>query len=150
MIGEAPSCLSKAADPLSGASGNRVRRLMGLTLGQYQSIPRANLFDEPRPVWNADLASALAERMCLRSELHDRRVILWGRRVAISFGLGDTPFLQWTRCELVHQSKLDSDFTVIPHPSGLNRWWNDEGNLRQAHEFLAGIGRDHASSLAKT
>jgi hypothetical protein len=47
--------------------------------------------------------------------------VLLGRRVAAAFGLASAPYLEWTEAR-------GRTWVVMPHPSGVNRWWNDEEN----------------------
>ena len=54
------------------------------------------------------------------------------RNGAGAYGLGVVSFLEWTR---VGRARV----AVISHPSGVSRWWNDQGNARRAREFLAGV-----------
>lgn len=60
-------------------------------------------------------------------------VLLTGRRVAAAFGLhmhhrGQDYFEACT----VHERRA----TVVPHPSGVNRWWNELINRERARDFL--------------
>lgn len=58
------------------------------------------------------------------------RVVLCGRRVASAFG-----FSRWSMLHSVER------FMLVPHPSGMNRLWNDEFYVQAAKdmvkEFLA-------------
>jgi len=59
-----------------------------------------------------------------------RAVILLGKNVAKAFNIQDPEFFQW--------GTTHRPFTVvIPHPSGINHWWNDKRNQRVAREFLS-------------
>lgn len=57
------------------------------------------------------------------------RVLLLGRHVARAFGFAGRSFLRW------HPSRRRS-FAVVPHPSGVNLWWNDASNVESAAAFL--------------
>ena len=68
-----------------------------------------------------------------QAELHDGRVVLLlGRRVAWAFGAADTYF------EIQHLG-THADVYVLPHPSGINRWFNDRMNKQRIAEFMRGI-----------
>lgn len=62
-------------------------------------------------------------------------LLLAGQRVAQVMGYdasGNPPFVsfRWAgRCAC-----------VVPHPSGVNRWWNDAGNRRKALRYLLNLG----------
>jgi hypothetical protein len=59
-----------------------------------------------------------------------------GRNVARSFGQRHTPYL--VKFHLVHHCPA----FVFPHPSGINRWWNDPHNVSQAASILHMVLRD--------
>lgn len=58
-----------------------------------------------------------------------RRALLLGRRVAASVGCGRVPYLRWVDVGGVEAA-------VVPHPSGVNRWWNDPANREAARLFF--------------
>ena len=74
-------------------------------------------------------ARVCAEMML--SELRGRRVVLLGSGVARAFGLRCAP-LVW--CVLG-----PAEFAVLPHPSGVNLWWNKEENRRSARAFFSDL-----------
>jgi hypothetical protein len=78
------------------------------------------------PMWKARIA---ARRTKLRG-----RTVLVGRSVASAFGLRRIPFLVWFRLGAATVS-------VIPHPSGVCRWWNDPRNVSRAEEFLRPLAK---------
>ena len=58
------------------------------------------------------------------------RYLLCGRRVAAAFGFrADVAYLRWYRWE-------GKWYAVIPHPSGIVRWYNDPANVQRARRFL--------------
>lgn len=61
------------------------------------------------------------------------RVLLCGRNVARSFHLERLPYLHWKPLTL-REPRIR--IAVMPHPSGVNRWWNDPQNRRAATEFV--------------
>ncbi len=65
------------------------------------------------------------------------KVLLAGKRVARAFRLGSPTYFEETRVE-----GIDVPVVVVPHPSGVNRWWNDRGNAADARKFLERLGED--------
>lgn len=68
------------------------------------------------------------------------RVILAGGRVAKAFRLrSPTPLLEWRSLYLLSTHPMPPNsawVAVIPHPSGVNRWWNEKDNVDMARDFL--------------
>ena len=59
-----------------------------------------------------------------------RKILMMGRKVRRAMGRnGDWDYLSWFKF-------YKHDAVVFPHPSGVNRWWNDPVNERQARFFL--------------
>lgn len=89
-------------------------------------------------------------------------VYLAGRKVATAFGLCDAPLLsRWQRRDslvdpddlrdviathgtscwaLEEHERGATEIVIIPHPSGLSRWWNAEENVAVAFEELSRYG----------
>jgi hypothetical protein len=79
------------------------------------------------------MARARERAQVLREALRGRRVVFVGKAVAKAFGVsGDV--LCWRRA-----GHLGFEFSVVPHPSGINTWWNDEDNRRAASHFFRGL-----------
>lgn len=57
-------------------------------------------------------------------------LLLAGRRVALAFGADPVYFRE------VRPPAIGRQTFVVPHPSGLNRWWNDPLNRDRARAFL--------------
>jgi hypothetical protein len=70
-----------------------------------------------------------AARRLERRAFPGRVVVLLGRRVCSAFGLATLAPLD---CE-VHQDAL---VVHLPHPSGVNHWWNERANRRAARAAL--------------
>lgn len=68
-----------------------------------------------------------------------RRVVFVGQNVARAFGAVweeyFEPFVFWKGGQSFHGY-------VAPHPSGVNRWWNDPDNLASAKVFWTSVLRD--------
>ena len=137
LVGYSPQHGADPSEPLGvtrPGSGRHLARLCGLTLEEYvERFERVNLFyrTPPRPGparvarWRA---AALLERY------RGRRLVLLGNLVA-------AVFLQPTRRELFRWVSLGrrTSAALVPHPSGLNRWYNDAGNRRRAERFLRSL-----------
>jgi len=125
VFGEAPG--PSAGRPLSGA-----RRRLGVLAGvgedeMAQLFEWRNLLDEwpgYGPGGGSEFPSRAARQAAQELALSgaERRIYL-GRRVAGAFGFHGE-WLVWRGRE-----------SVCPHPSGLNRWWNDPENVGRAREF---------------
>lgn len=133
IIGESPGPNTVGRRPLLpwpiNASGDRLMRMAGITPGQYLGrFLRFNLFDAhvPDDQWSKEAAVVRANTIKSRLVSDGSwRALLLGQRVATAFGV-DAP---WTRVEEFHPTE-DGGTTfamvAIPHPSGLNRDYNDE------------------------
>ena len=137
MIGQAPSRGRSRKEPLTGASGKRLAQLAGLSTQEFRGFfDRANVLRRwPGKNGKGDAFPAAKARrgaVRLRRELAGRRLILLGSAVARAFGLRDHPLMTWFE----HGGLT---VAVIPHPSGLNRWWNDSSNTVEAAAFLGDL-----------
>src|SRR3989442_346740 len=145
MIGQAPSRRALPGDrPLSGAVGAKIARMAGLTLEQFlERTWTANLIDEwPGKRGKGDAfpkkdAALGALRVGVSKEFVCATVIvLLGRSVAAAFAeiYGAKSLLKADVCE-----PLPGGFAILPHPSGIDRWYNDAANRRRAASFLKRI-----------
>lgn len=102
------------------ASGNRLRKHLGLTDATYWSLAKVNLCSGK---WNLAEARATAEGII---KLYDSAILL-GAKVRKAFD-GPEPFSVAVRagCYLVG----------LPHPSGLNRAWSAPGARARARYVL--------------
>lgn len=104
------------------ASGGRLARFLGLSHGQYLRLfDRRNLCPSR---WSMPEARAQAELIRAEGREH---VVLLGAKVAKAFGL---PYLPFTR---------SAHLFLLPHPSGLNRIWNQPDAVPRARSLLAGL-----------
>lgn len=138
IVGQAPG--KRPGEPLAGASGRRLAALAGLDLDAFLGrVDRVNLLDE-FPGKNGkgdafDARAALARADQLREELAGRRVVLLGRLVARAFRLQDDMYDWFQPVEVPPGVEV----AVMPHPSGVSTWWNDEGNVNRASAFMKRI-----------
>lgn len=141
------------AFPPDSASGSRLRRY----LPEFEAVNLLDRFPGKSYSWGkGDLfvhraARDAAERMSLRG----RTVLLCGWYVAGAFGLRRLSLFRWVgfRGGIV---------AVVPHPSGVNHWWNTPSNERMAarffeeaveldrreRDFLRAVGASYAMEMA--
>lgn len=141
VVGEAPSRTSDPARPITGACGRRLAALAGLPeLAFRRRFVRLNLLAAwPGPsgskgtAWRPAEARLAAER--LRSRSRNRFIVLLGRRVGAAFGLG--------RADYFLPYRVGSALAVVvPHPSGINRWYNASENVRAMGGFLRALSSE--------
>lgn len=109
-------------------SGGRLRRILGLTEPEYlDSFDRANLC---RRSWSLTAARSRAAEL-----LVDRGVlVLLGAKVCAAFGVKYAPFTHTRRGFAQSEHPL---LVLLPHPSGLNRAWNEVGAEQRARTCVA-------------
>lgn len=111
-------------------SGARLARLAGLSPADFRGrFDRINLYPT-QPPWSSRETDRRAGEN-LASILRGRRAIALGGRVAIALGL-ENPVMEWT---------IKGGFvgSVLPHPSGLSRWWNYPENVEAAEKFMRNL-----------
>ena len=120
--------------PITGRIGRRLAGLCGLDYHDFlRTFDRRNLLNyEQGPLGKGDDFDPFAARrsaLLMTPALTGREVVLLGRRVERAF-LGPTslPYLSWTDLQGVR-------WATCPHPSGINRWWNEPANRSKAEEF---------------
>jgi hypothetical protein len=118
-----------------GCSGERMQRLVtGLTVqGYLRTFDRVDLC--------VGRWSIVAARRRSQELLETPRpcVVLLGAKVCHAFGVEFEPF---TRPELRAGSRTQAA-VVLPHPSGLNRLWQEAGAYDRAQRLLADAGLIH-------
>ena len=133
LVGQAPSRRGDPCKPLAGPNGQKIARLAGMSYDELIACRRKHLnthhngkrskgdvFD--RAKGNVNAADVLLD---WRVE----RIVLLGKNVARCFGFRDVPFLAEIRI-------YGRRFLIFPHPSGINRWWNERRNERRARQLL--------------
>lgn len=135
LIGQAPGRKTDGKGALSGRMGRILADLFGITAREYHEIRRVNLLDRfPGKSGKGDVfpeREARTRASEMRKVLWNARVIFIGVGVAKAFGYEGKP-CKWFRHE---------GFTAayIPHPSGINRWWNDSENKALAKNFARSL-----------
>ena len=133
LIGQAPS---RTGDPSRPLASNKLAALCGLTKKEYlRKFRRLNIFDAwPGKNGKGDafpLAQARIRAAQLVKNLMHERVVFVGIKTAEAFSFEFAP-LKWQRFN-------NGAAAILPHPSGVNRWWNDPGNRKMASRFMRAI-----------
>lgn len=102
------------------ASGNRLRLILDLTDLEYLDYRRVNLCTGK---WGIRAARAAAAEVLEHEDVCF--AVLLGAKVCSAFGVPYEPFT-------VRPSGRGYPLVVLPHPSGLNRAWNEPGAVEQA------------------
>lgn len=137
LVGEAPSRGGDPAAPLEGKIGRRLAEFSGLTFEEYLArTDRINLFGYWPGAAGKGSSFPMNEAVWLASLIkisrakQSARVILLGKRVAKAFGMRSPAYLEWCDFHGVQ-------YAVIPHPSGINRWYNSTANKSALRRFLS-------------
>jgi uracil-DNA glycosylase len=135
IIGEAPGKSWDPNRPLEGRTGARLAACAGISFEEFlTTFDRVNLLDEqPQDAaggmtFNMKQAARVARVMEQRFGI-GQVVLLLGKRVASAFRLTSVAYFE--TFALNH-----ARVTVVPHPSGANRWWNDPENEKRMHDFM--------------
>lgn len=121
----------------TGTTGERLAELAGVPFKEWlAATDRFNVLDRwpgrgPKgDAFPRDLALLGAGR--LLPIVSGRRVLFLGHRVAGAFRLSDE-YLRWREWRV---GPYAFEAAVFPHPSRVNRWWNDPENEKRAARFL--------------
>lgn len=139
FVGQAPGRGGDPARPLgsASASGRRFLRLAGLTEEQlYDRARVVNLVDYwPGKKGKGDAVPMVVDLVVITAIAESDKTVFVGRAVCDRL-LGSAvsrrmDFFRW-------YSAFGglSLFAVMPHPSGVNYWWNDPENEGRARRFL--------------
>jgi hypothetical protein len=136
LVGEAPSKNEHPPTPIEGRIGKRLAGYAGLTFEEFLiHFDRTNLLsvrqDTKEKGFEFDAATARTNAYQLIITLErGRTVILLGKRVAMAF---DVPvdYFAWRNI-----NAFDGWLAVVPHPSGINRWFNDPANNASMTAFM--------------
>jgi len=135
LVGQAPSMrgseVCRAA--LGGPVGRKLMEVLGCDLRSYvRGFRRLNLVQSfPGRTNGADAFDAAEAGMAwarLRENVAQRMVVLLGAKVADVATVGLWRAHGWC----APFDHLQVRMMVVPHPSGLNRWWNDPANTAAA------------------
>lgn len=149
LVGEAPGPGFKPGmDPNQWAlypypersAAGRLKDMLGWTRSEYLSVfARANLLGEyPGPTFPLSRGRLAAEGVA--QKLAPRPLLLMGRGVADSFGFPTRDILTW-ESYLLGSTLIVA--AVVPHPSGLNRFYNQPGNRERVRAWLQAQCEEH-------
>lgn len=134
LVGQAPSRSGNASAPLTAKRvASRLSSCAGLSLEEYaRAFDRRNLLD----AWpgrsgkgdNFPKNEARNSVFLMMEGLRKRNVLFLGKQVAKAFGVFEDFLVEfeWNEGRAV----------VLPHPSGINLWWNSEANRALASDLL--------------
>lgn len=142
LIGQAPAKYSEGHRALCGITGRHLAMLAGMhTAAFMEAVDTVNVLDRfPGSAEHGDLfpmreARERAEDML--PLLQGRRVLFVGMNVAVAFRQRCAGVLAWHETtQRLGEYVASYTFAVIPHPSLVNRWWNDHDNRVRAARFL--------------
>ena len=133
LVGQAPSRRGDPRKPLAGPNGQKIARLAGMSYDELIACRRRHLnahYSGKRGKGNVfENAKGYVNAADILMDWRVERIVLLSKNVARCFGFRDLPFLAEIRI-------YGRRFLIFPHPSGTNRWWNEERNERRAREFL--------------
>lgn len=135
VIGQAPGRPTEKGylSPFEGPCGVRLASLLGVEWHHFVCMfDRVNLVQEwPGKSGRGDRfprarGTISAQEMTLNGALDNRKTVFLGKEVARCFGFSTMTYLE------VLTGEPGLEMLLLPHPSGVNRWWNDPKNVRLA------------------
>lgn len=125
---------------MTGRCGDRLADLFGVSKFRYvRRFDRINLSDQfPGKAGKGDEIGGRVRAMdiTIQLALFPRPfAILLGNHVARAFGKEDRIFRGFS----LHGTPA----WVLPHPSGINLWWNDPRNVARARRFCRRLATTH-------
>jgi uracil-DNA glycosylase len=133
LVGQAPSRRGDPRKPLAGPNGQKIARLAGMSYNELIACRRRHLnphYGRKSGKGDAfDHAKGYVNAADVLLDWRVERIVLLGKNVARCFGFRDLPFLAEIRI-------YGRRFLIFPHPSGVNRWWNERQNEQRARQFL--------------
>lgn len=145
IVGEAPSKNEPLPRPIEGRIGRRLAALAGLSFEEFLArTDRINLLDVRQDTrekgFEFDRWTATKRALEIIPTLKGpRNVILLGKRVADCFGIVKGYFEPHHLDEGNPAMFAGTILYVVPHPSGVNRWFNDASNRAKMGEFMRSI-----------
>jgi hypothetical protein len=117
-------------------SARRMKTLCG------RELPWINLYEVEPSRWLPRDAALRAKEVVQRVPT-GTLLILLGGRVCHAFGIGRPV---WLKC---YSTEIWQPVLAVPHPSGLNRWWNDPANTERAARLLSAVARGYVPQLGQ-
>lgn len=148
LIGQAPGPNTDPNLPLFPmplrSAGGRLQTIMGIDRPTYlEAFERVNLLPYfPGTQKREDCFPMTAAKLAVKVTapfLAGRTVVMVGRKVADAFEL-DQGWHEWKLIRMRRYMPFDSNngrahVAVVPHPSGRNPWYAEEGNRERARAF---------------
>jgi hypothetical protein len=121
---------------ITGAIGKKIGAMLDMSGGEIfrSRYARKNLNarwngkNGKGDVFNRAEGSTNARRLMSDPFTH---YVLLGGEVARAFGMNNNEWLS-----VVTDLPGDRHFLIFPHPSGINRWWNEPGNAERARAAI--------------
>lgn len=139
LIGEAPSRTQERPEHV--LVHKRLIAATGLELAAYyRCFMRTDLLPEwpgrdgAGSAFNLSNARVAARQLLGTDCTYGRRVVLLGRRVADACYCGER---EWF---VEKPDERGGTITVVPHPSGLSRWWHDRANAKRGGDYWRTLG----------
>lgn len=152
IVGIAPARAGDEGQPLSAlasqSTGRKIADMLCLHPLEYiAQFDRVNVCPFPQPSTIVPREWRSAAENLAGFLLRGRRVILLGPNVAECFGVsrGAYEYLEWSDPPSSRSGVagfragrmgLPFSWAVLPHPSGRNRWYNEQENREAATQFL--------------
>lgn len=147
LVGQAPG--QHIVDPdtaLGGRSGARLASLCGLSIEDFlERFERVNLVDYfpgkagKGDAFPLDIGMRKADEIMADPANSGRHIVVMGGAAMMLFRL--------TGPSLTFAPHAGALYAWCPHPSGVNRWWNDSDNKIRARKFWTQLAHDAASTL---
>lgn len=134
IVGQAPS-RGKLGPALGvrSRSGRRLAELLGVEDASraFETVNAASRWTGKQGKGDR-FAPSEEDLIAVRGRmLPGRKVLVLGRAAAKALGVGRARYLDITRA-------FQAEVMVVPHPSGVNRWWNDPRNVERAKAAVRG------------
>lgn len=146
FVGQAPSKETDGKPPFTGKCGRFLADLLGKTQEQMlKDHDFINVLDHwPGKGIGGDKFPIQEARIAAKKKLdlmHGRLCVLLGHNVARAFGCSQFRYLEW------YEIRNPENFaeivvplmTIVPHPSGVNRYYNDPDKRLIVSKFLRTI-----------
>jgi uracil-DNA glycosylase len=146
FVGQAPSRETDLKPPFTGKCGRFLAELLGTTQEQMlldhdfinvlDRWPGKGIGGDKFPMREARVAAD--QKLLL---LRDRHAVLLGANVARAFGIASFCYGNWYNIcrKLDDRIVVVATVTIVPHPSGVNRYYNDPTKRLIVAKFLRTI-----------
>ncbi len=134
IIGEAPSRTGDPKKVIDGALGAKLAAFCGMNMQTFRAeFARANVTDAwPGQAGKGSMFDAEPSARLRRRLLKGRLVIMLGKRVARAFDMDPDYFIE-------QRTISGAGVYVVPHPSGINRFYNSAENRSRMACFMRSL-----------